>query len=129
MLQRVDEGAELGQQLIANQHQIDLLLLEQARLAAEFVKTDFWDYEGSSTPYDWIRVNCHLAGNTVGDRVTVGERMAELAESVQAVEAREIGFAHLVIIARTADAVGERFDGSHMLQKTPAGSAGQCHHS
>jgi hypothetical protein len=129
MLQRVDEGAELGQQLIANQHQIDLLLLEQARLAVEFVKTDFWDYEGSSTPYDWIRVNCHLAGNTVGDRVTVGERMAELAESVQAVEAREIGFAHLVTMARTADAVGERFDESHLLEKARESSAGKFYHT
>src|SRR5258708_39475246 len=106
MLQRVDEGAELGRLLIANQHQIDLLLLEQARLAAEFVKTDYWDYDGSTTPYDWIRVNCHLAGNTVGDRVTVGERMAELAESVQAVEAGRIGFAPLVTQGGPADTVG-----------------------
>src|SRR5258707_15862590 len=96
MLQRVDEGAELGQQLIANQHQIDLLLLEQARLAAEFVKTDYWDYDGSTTPYDWIRVNCHLAGNTVGDRVTVRGRRAELADSVQAGEWREDGVSPLV---------------------------------
>ena len=85
MLQMVDRGAELGRLLVQNQHQIDLLLLEQSRLAAEFVQTDYWDYAGSSTPYDWIRVNCHLTSNTVGDRVTVGERMAALAKTVKAV--------------------------------------------
>ena len=127
MLQRVDEGTELGQKLIQNQHQIDLLLLEQSRLAAEFVKTDFWDYEGSATPYDWIRFNCHLTSNTVGDRVTVGERMAELSESTKAVEAREIGFTHLVVMARTADAVGERFDEAH-LQKARQNSPGKFRH-
>src|SRR5437773_10192121 len=102
MLQMVDRGAELGQQLVENQLQIDLLLLQQSRLAAEFVRTDFWDWEGSATPYDWIRINCHLASNTVGDRVTVGERMTELAASVPAVEAREVGYSRLGGRARTA---------------------------
>ena len=129
MLQRVDEGAELGQKLIESQHRIDLELLEQSRLAAEFVKTDFWDYEGSATPYDWIRFNCHLNGNTVGDRVTVGERMAELSESVKAVEAREIGFTHLVTLARTADAVAERFDEAHLLKQARESSPGKFHHT
>jgi hypothetical protein len=128
MFQMVERGAELGEQLIANQHQIDLLLLEQSRLAAEFVQTDYWDYTGSTTPYDWIRFNCHLTGNAVGDRVTVGERMTQLAESVQAVEAREIGFSHLVVMARTADAVGERFDESHLLEKARDNSPGKFRH-
>jgi len=128
MLQMVDRGAELGQQLVENQLQIDLLLLQQSLLAAEFVRTDFWDWEGSATPYDWIRINCHLASNTVGDRVTVGERMTELAASVQAVEAREIGYTHLVVMARTADAVGERFDESQLLQKARQSSPGKFRH-
>ena len=125
MLQMVERGAEVGRLLIQNQHQIDLLLLEQSRLAAEFVQTDYWDYAGSATPYDWIRVNCHLTSNTVGDRVTVGERMAELVSTVKAVEAQEIGFTHLVVMARTADAVGERFDESHLLEKARMSSPGK----
>ena len=71
MLQLVSRGAGLGQKLIDNQRQIDLLLLEQSRLAAEFVETDFWEEEGFTTPYDWIRINCHLTSNVVGDRVAV----------------------------------------------------------
>ncbi len=129
MLQMVDRGAELAQKLIESQHRVDLELLEQSRLAAEFVTTDFWDYEGSATPYDWIRINCHLTSNVVGDRVAVGERMAELSESVQAVENREIGFTHLVVMARTADAVGERFDEAHLLGKARESSPGKFRHT
>ena len=125
MLQVFDRGAELAQKLVANQHQIDLLLLEQTRLAAEFVQTDYWDWEGSTTPYDWIRFNCHLTSNAAGDWVTVGERKASLADSVHAVESGEIGFTHLVVMARTAEAVGERFDEAHLLEKARASSPGK----
>jgi hypothetical protein len=129
MLQLASRGAALGEKLIDNQHQIDLLLLEQSRLAAEFVETDFWDEEGFATAYDWIRINCHLTSNTVGDRVTVGERIADLSESVQALRASEIGFTHLVVMARTADAVGERFDESYLLQKARQSSPGKFRHT
>jgi hypothetical protein len=128
MFQAVDRGAELAQKLIESQHRIDLELLEQSRLVAEFVKTDYWDYEGSATPYDWIRINCHLNSNTVGDRATVGERMAELSASVKAVENREIGFNHLVTMARTAEAVGERFDEALLLKQARETSPGKFFH-
>ena len=128
MLQMLDEGAELGRRLIANQHQIDLLLLEQSRLAAEFVKTDYWDYEGSTTAGDWIRINCHLTSNAVWDRVTVGERLGEIRESVQAMQVSEIGFAHLAVMARTADAVGEAFDESRLIELAKEHSPGKFHY-
>jgi hypothetical protein len=125
VLQTLSRGAELAQQLIANQHQIDLMLLEQSRLAAEFVQTPYADEEGSATPYDWIRINCHLTSNQVSDRVAVGELMGRLAESTQAVRSREIGFCHLVVMARTAAAVGKAFDESHLLALARKHSAGK----
>ena len=128
MLQMVDRGALLARQLIENQRQVDLLLLEQSRLAAEFVQTDFWDWEGSATPYDWIRINCHLTSNTVSDRVSVGERMSELPQSVQAVQERQIGFAHLAVMARTADAVGKAFDETKLLPLAREYSPGKFHY-
>ena len=128
MLQMVDRGALLAQQLIENQRQVDLLLLEQSRLAAEFVQTDFWDWEGSATPYDWIRINCHLTSNTVSERVSVGERMSELPQSVQAVRERQIGFAHLAVMARTADAVGKAFDETKLLPLAREYSPGKFHY-
>jgi hypothetical protein len=128
MLQMVDRGALLAQQLIENQRQVDLLLLEQSRLAAEFVQTDFWDWEGSATPYDWIRINCHLTSNTVSDRVSVGERMSELSRSVEAVQEGQIGFAHLAVMARTADAVGKAFDETKLLPLAREYSPGKFHY-
>ena len=128
MLQMVDRGALLAQQLIENQRQVDLLLLEQSRLAAEFVQTDFWDWEGSATPYDWIRINCHLTSNTVSDRVSVGERMSELSRSVEAVQEGQIGFAHLGVMARTADAVGKAFDETKLLPLAREYSPGKFHY-
>lgn len=129
MLQLVSRGAALGQKLIDNQRQIDLLLLEQSRLAAAFVETDFWEEEGFSTPYDWIRINCHLTSNVVGDRAAVGERLSELSESVQAMRAGEVGYTHLVVMARTADAVGDRFDESYLLDKARKSSPGKFRHT
>ncbi len=99
MLQRVDAGPDFGQRLIANQHQVDLLLLEQSRLAAEFAETSQWEDEGFNTPIDWIRFNCHLTEKAAGDRIAVGKEASRLSQSVQAVEAGEIGFAHLSVIA------------------------------
>ena len=101
MIQAIERGALLARKLIANQHQIDLLLLEQARFCAEFAETEHWDDEGFTSPYDWIRISCHLTSNQVYDRVTVGERMQDLKASVEAVESGEIGFNHLATMAKT----------------------------
>ncbi|TME66731.1 MAG: hypothetical protein E6I50_10360 [Chloroflexi bacterium] len=80
-------STSLGEQLKAGQHQIDVLLLQQSHLMAAFVESDEWEEDGSATPYDWIRINCHLTSNAVYDRATVGEKASELVESVQAMEA------------------------------------------
>ena len=54
--------------------------------------------------------------------------MTELAASVQAVEAQEIGYTHLVVMARAADVVGERFDECQLLQKARQSSPGKFRH-
>ena len=131
MIQLASRGEVLAEKLIANQRQIDLLLLEQSQLAAEFVKTDYAESTGYSA-YDWIRINCHLTSNTVIDRVTVGERLADMKDSGQAMRAGRIGFAHLAVMARTAEAVGERFDEQKLLklakEKSPGKFYYQCLH-
>jgi hypothetical protein len=122
------EPEDLALQLISNQHLIDRLLLEQSVLAAEFVKTDLADGEGYATPYDWIRINCHLTSNAVSDRVRVGEHLAQLDETADAVRRGDIGFAHLSTMAKTAEAVGDQFDESKLLQLARETSAGKFHH-
>ena len=128
MIQPLLEPEDLALRLMFNQHKIDLLLLEQSRLAAEFVQTDLADAEGYATPEDWIRINCHLTSNAVWDRVRVGERMAQLGETVEAVDQGEIGYSHLATMAKTAEAVGEAFDESKLLKLARETSAGKFHH-
>jgi Domain of unknown function (DUF222) len=124
----VAEPDDLALQLICNQHQIDRLLLEQSRLAAEFVQTGLAGDEGYASPHDWIRINCHLTSDAVSARVRVGERMGELSESVEAVDRGEIGFAHLATMAKTAEAVGDRFDQAALLAVARESSAGKFHY-
>src|SRR5690349_12716727 len=104
-----------GDQMIHHQARIDMLQLEQSRLAADFAAGDQWEREGFNSAYDWIRLNCKVPGNVAGNYLAVGAHMAELEQSVQAVLAGEIGFAHLAVMARTADAVGKAFDETKLL--------------
>src|SRR2546425_10179773 len=128
MLEMLQTGEEIGYQLITLRKVIDQLELKFSRLAAEFVKTDFWEEQGSASPYDWVRFNCHMTSNAAGDRVAVGELVSNLAESSQAMDDGEIGFAHLAVMARTADAVGKAFDETKLLPLAREYSPGKFHY-
>lgn len=97
--------SELGGDLQALRHCIDLLELGFARKAAEFAATDAYDHFGSLSPEDWIRHACHVSGAAASSAVRVGEHMAALPESTAAVRDGRVGFAHLSLIATTAAAV------------------------
>src|SRR5438309_9677057 len=128
MLEMVPAGEEIGYQLITLRRVIDQLELKFSRLAAEFVKTDFWEDQGSASPYDWVRFNCHMTSNAAGDRVAVGELASNLGESTQAMDDGEIGFAHLTVMARTANAVGQAFDETKLLKLARENSPGKFHY-
>src|SRR2546426_3652661 len=68
MLEMLQTGEEIGYQLITIRKVIDQLELKFSKLAADFVKTDFWEEQGSASPYDWVRFNCHMTSNAAGDR-------------------------------------------------------------
>ena len=50
MLEMLQTGEEIGYQLITLRKVIDQLELKFCKLAAEFVKTDFWEERGSASP-------------------------------------------------------------------------------
>src|SRR6266581_7611418 len=60
-------------------------------------------------------LNCHLTDKVASDRIQVGEQLAAMPASVEAMRAGEIGYGHLTVLARTAAAVGQRFDESRLL--------------
>jgi hypothetical protein len=125
MLQTAERGSELAQELIQIQTEIDQLQLKHSIRAAEFAETETWDDQGFNTPIDWLRFNCRLTDKAAGDRIAVGKQAAGLTQSVEAMETGKIGFAHLVVIARTAQAVGKAVDEYGLLELAPKLSPGK----
>ena len=118
---------DIRDRLIEQQQLIDRLQLEQARLAAEFAAGELWAGEGFVSPVEWLRFNCHLTSNAASDLLTVGEQAGRLPESIQAMERGDLGYAHLKVMARTADAVGKRFDETDLLPMALDHSPGKFH--
>jgi Domain of unknown function (DUF222)/HNH endonuclease len=112
---------------------IDLQEIAFAREAADFAASDAWDEDGSVSAIDWMRFNCHMNAGAAANSIAVGERLEQMPESHQAVVDGEIGFAHLATMARTAEALQERFDESVLVEKAKESSPGKffyiCHHA
>ena len=128
MIEVVSRGVEIAREMIGIQRQIDLLQLEQSRLAAEFARTDHWSDEGSNSALDWIRFNCNVTEKVAGDRIAVGERANTIGASVKAMERGEIGFSHLAVMARTAIATGPRFEEARLLEVARKVSPGKFYY-
>jgi len=121
-------GAELALELVRLAHERDLIDLRFSLVASEYAATDHYDQEGFVSPIDWIRFNCHMTSNAAADRIAVGERMGELTETTDAMVSGQIGFAHMTVMARTANALGDRFKESALLDKAVENSPGKFHH-
>jgi Domain of unknown function (DUF222)/HNH endonuclease len=119
---------ERRERLRSKRHAMDLQELSFANEAAEFAVTDAWDEDGSASAIDWIRFNCHMTSGAAANSVAVGEAMHRTPESVRALTEGEIGFAHLTAMARTADALEERFDETPLLEKARENSPGKFHY-
>jgi len=115
MQQPVASTQELAQELVFREHQISLLQVEASMLAAELSRSGFLEDEGYNSPTDWLRFNCHLTDKVASDRINVGEHLAELPMSVDYLRDGEIGYSHLTVMARTAEAVGKRFAERELL--------------
>ena len=129
---QADEGRAVGEELKQVLHEVDVMLVRAAGLAARYAATNHYDVAGYVSPIDSIRFNCHLTSQVAGDLVAVGENLERMPESIQAVNQGEIGFAHLKAMARTAAAVGDRFSEAKLLEKARESSPGKfyyiCHH-
>ncbi len=124
---------ELAVELIELRRACDRLELKFSETAATFAQTDTYERWGSTTPIDWIRHNCQMSGATAADRVRVGEQLAGLPRSAEAVIQGSIGFAHLSLIARTAaalseSATGQPFDEGELLEQARQNSVGRLWH-
>src|ERR1700738_1908439 len=96
---------EMGAVLVCLRQSIDRLELEFAELAAAFAAHDEWDQQGSVSPIHWLRHKCKMAGGAAADRICVGEQVAALPHSAEALADGRIGFAHIALLARTQEAL------------------------
>jgi hypothetical protein len=129
---------EVALDLIQLRRGIDLLELEFSELAGAFAKTELADDWGSNSPIDWIRHECKMSSGAAADRVFVGTHLAQLPASTAAVAEGKIGFAHLSLIGRTAQALSysgtatQPFDEAPLLHKAQESSVGKlwyhCNH-
>lgn len=128
----LETHSSLANQLVRMRHAIDLQELAFSRLAAEFAATDYYEEDGAATPIDWIRFHCNMTSNAAADRVAVGKRLESLTSTVAATVAGEIGFPHVVVMARTADAVGDSFNEQELHDKAVTSTPGKfrfvCQH-
>ena len=115
MLQPAVSNQEIAQELVFLEHQISLLQLEASMLVAELSKSGFLEDAGYNSPTDWLRFNCHLTDKVAGDRIQIGDHLAEMPMSVDYLRDGEIGYSHLSVMARTAEAVGKPFDERKLL--------------
>ena len=119
---------EVSEELRRELHESDLRDVRIAGLAARFAAGEVWDDAGYVSPIDWMRFNCHQTSTAAANFIAVGEAMQRLPESIQAVSDGAIGFAHVVSMTRTADAVGASFNESALLKKALENSPGKFHY-
>jgi Domain of unknown function (DUF222)/HNH endonuclease len=119
---------ELRERLIRKRRAIDLMELSFAEDAATFAATDEYDELGFVSAIDWIRFNCHMTSGGAADRVAVGRSLGRIPRSLEAVGQGEIGLAHVSVMARTAEALGDRFDERPLLEFAREHSAGKFHY-
>src|SRR6266699_5540124 len=111
-----ETGAEMLEELIRRRLRIDQDEIEFSLLAAKFAQTDEYDEQGFVSPFACIKAACHMSGGAVSARLSAGEQLGRLDQSVAAVLAGEIGFAHFAHIANTSAKVGERLDETTLLR-------------
>jgi hypothetical protein len=119
---------EIASEMIRVRREIDERELYFSRLAVAFDGTTYWFEQGSNTAIDWMRINCHMTQPAAAHRVAVGQQLPQMHESAQAVQAGEIGFAHMTVMARTAISVGDAFDETALLEKARKLSPGKFHY-
>jgi Domain of unknown function (DUF222) len=123
----------LLERLTQRRRVIDLQEVAFARDAAQLSASNAWDEAGSVSAIDWLRFNCHMNAGAAANAIAVGESLERLSESYQAVVDGEIGFAHLAVMARTAEALDDRFDERLLVDKAKENSPGKffyiCHHA
>ena len=121
------------ERLIARARTMSMDHLLFAKEAAEFAATNDYELDGSVSPIDWIRIHCHLTGPQAANYVAAGEHFDALPKTVVAMAEGAVGFGHMVVMARTSNALAASptarvFDEKRLLAKARENTVGKFHH-
>jgi len=127
------EPDDYAARLVRRRQAIDRLELGFSCDAATFASGEQFRNDGSTTPVDWQRHECKMQFGTAVDRLNVGEQLHRLPQSVGALMAGDIGFAHLSVMARTLsilakDAPNAGVDEAELLEKAKTSTPGRLWH-
>jgi hypothetical protein len=98
-------AAQLRGRMLRLRHLIDVLELEFAKDAASLSGCDELEWQGHISPIQWVKHECRTTTTAAIDACDVGVQAALLPESVHALLDGAIGFGHLALLARTAEAI------------------------
>ena len=120
---------EIEFELLRIRGEIEIRELYFSRLAAARRALDLSeDDESDQSSIDWLRHNCRLTTQAASDRIHIGEKLAVMPRSEDALYNGEIGIQDLAVMARTAHAVGDLFDESKLLPLAKKYSPGKLYY-
>jgi hypothetical protein len=96
-------GEVVRDEMVGWRRLIDRMELEFSGMVTELAACGEVEWLGHNSPTDWVKEECHLTGTAAWNALVVGEQAARMPESTRALVAGEIGYAHLALMARTAD--------------------------
>ena len=101
-------GEVVRDEMVGWRRLVDRMELEFSGMVTELAACGEVEWLGHNSPTDWVKEECHLTGTAAWNALVVGEHAARMPESTRALVAGQIGYAHLALMARTADWVAGR---------------------
>jgi hypothetical protein len=115
---RTEDPLDLTAALVRLRVAINSLELTFARDAAQFAGGYEEEVFDNPSPYAWMRENCRMSSYAAVSAVHVGGNAATLPQSTAALLEGRIGFAHLCLMANTAQAIDTSASASGRFDET-----------
>jgi hypothetical protein len=100
------DGASLGEPLIEIRGIIDRSESVFADGVRRFDKSGEYKADGALSAVAWLRARCNLSDGAAAERVNVARQLETLPQTERAFACGDVGYQHVVLIARAAQNVG-----------------------
>ena len=100
------DDASMGERLIEIRAVIDRSESVFADGLRRFDKSGEYTADGALSVTEWLRGRCRLSGGAAAERVEVARQLANLPKTEAAFANGDLGYQHVVVMARAAEHVG-----------------------